>query len=234
MVSPLKRSRTIAEYLALRFIAVQRLVLGLALLCAGSFWLAAQAASVPQAQLAWTQLTPMQKAALAPLEAEWPHFDADGKRKWLNIASRYSAMSPEQRTTLHHRMVEWVHMSPQQRRQARENFIATSKAPLDSRKLAWERYQKLPEAEKRELAREAKRPPHAPGHVGRYEAEQRLKRQKSLLQPTAAQPNGAATPAVTVPASTAPAKLAPTAKPASAAADLTTSDLVPVPANPKP
>jgi hypothetical protein len=237
MARPLKRSRTIAGFLALRFITVQRFALGLALLCAGSFWLAAQAASVPQAQLAWTQLTPMQKAALAPLEAEWPHFGADGKRKWLNIASRYSAMSPEQRITLHHRMVEWVHMSPQQRRQARENFIATSKAPLDSRKQAWERYQKLPEAEKRELAREAKRPPNAPGHVGRYEAEQRLKRQKSLLPPSATRPQGAATPAVIAPAPAAPAapaNLAPATKSASAAADLATPDLTPVPAKPKP
>jgi hypothetical protein len=234
MVSPPKRSRTIAGFLALRFVAVQRFVLGLALLCAGSFWLAAQAANVPQAQLAWTQLTPMQKAALAPLEAEWPHFGADGKRKWLNIASRYSAMSPEQRITLHHRMVEWVRMSPQQRRQARENFIATSKAPLDSRKQAWERYQKLPEAEKRELAREAKRPPHAPGHVGRYEAEQRLKRQKLLLQPTTTRPQQTATPAAITPAPTAPANLAPTAGSASAATDLEPSNQAPAPANSKP
>jgi Protein of unknown function (DUF3106). len=229
-----KRRLTPAGFVALRLVAVQRFVLGLTLLCAGGFWLAAQAADVPHAQLAWTQLTPMQKAALAPLEAEWPHFGADRKRKWLNIASRYSAMSPEQRITLHHRMVEWVHMSPQQRRQARENFLATSKAPLDSRKQAWERYQKLPEAEKRELAREAKRPPHAPGHVGRYEAEQRLKRQNSPLQPTTTRPQGATAPAITAPAATTPANLAPATKPASAAAGLATSNLTPEPPHPKP
>ncbi len=157
------------------------LLLGLALVLASGCWHAAQAANpATNGKPTWQQLTPMQQAALGPLQAEWPHFDADRKRKWLNIAARYSAMSPEQRTTLHQRMVEWVRMSPQQRRQARENFLATGKAPLDSRKQAWERYKKLPEAEKRALAREAKRPPHTPGHVGRYEAEQRLKKSKTL------------------------------------------------------
>ena len=135
----------------------------------------------------WEQLSPMQKEALGPLQAEWLHFDADRKRKWLNIASRYPAMSVPQRATLHRRMAEWVHMTPQQRRLARENFLATGKAPLDTRRKAWERYQKLPEARKHELAREAKSPPHAPGHVGRYETEQRVKR---LRAPIHAAPAG--------------------------------------------
>ena len=130
----------------------------------------------------WEQLSPMQKDALGPLQTEWAHFDADRKRKWLNIASRYPAMSLPQRATLHHRMTEWVHMTPQQRRLARENFLATGKAPLDTRKEAWERYQKLPEARKHELAREAKSPPHAPGHVGRYESEQRVRQQAARLR----------------------------------------------------
>ncbi|WP_051849003.1 DUF3106 domain-containing protein [Thiomonas sp. FB-Cd] len=150
----------------------------------------------------WEQLSPMQKEALGPLQAEWPHFDADRKRKWLNIASRYPAMSVPQRATLHHRMAEWVQMTPQQRRLARENFLATGKAPLDTRKKAWERYQKLPEARKHELAREAKSPPHAPGHVGRYESEQRLKRPAAPLHsaPAGSPQAGKALPNVTVPA----------------------------------
>ncbi|MHB1669705.1 MAG: DUF3106 domain-containing protein [Thiomonas sp.] len=205
----LMRRRLWAGLLARRLMAIRRLLLlGLALLLASGCWLAAQAANTATTgQPTWQQLTPMQQAALGPLQAEWPHFDADRKRKWLNIAARYSAMSPEQRTTLHQRMVEWVHMSPQQRRQARENFLATGKAPLDSRKQAWERYKKLPEAEKRALAREAKRPPHTPGHVGRYEAEQRLKKTKTVSRTVGNPPRPASTPAAV---SVAPPTPAPT------------------------
>lgn len=135
-------------------------------------WINVQAAQPPHTQLSWQQLSPMQKEALAPLQPEWERFNADRKRKWLNIASRYPAMSPAQRATLHHRMTAWVNMTPQQRRMARENFLATGKAPLDSRKEAWERYQKLPDAEKRKLAREAKLPPQAPGSVSHFGAEE--------------------------------------------------------------
>ena len=141
----------------------------------------ADATGPTQSPPSWAQLSPMQKEALGPLQAEWPHFDADGKRKWLNIASRYPAMSLPQRATLHHRMTEWVHMTPQQRRLARENFLATGKAPLNTRKEAWERYQKLPEARKHELAREAKSPPHVPARVGRYQSEHRLRRHPARL-----------------------------------------------------
>ncbi|MBW4049073.1 MAG: DUF3106 domain-containing protein [Proteobacteria bacterium] len=166
----------------------------------------------------WEQLSPMQKEALGPLQAEWPHFDADRKRKWLNIASRYPAMSLPQRATLHRRMAEWVHMTPQQRRLARENFLATGKAPLDTRKQAWERYQKLPEARKHELEREAKSPPHAPGHVGRYESEQRVKRPTAPLRsaPAGSPQARKALPSATTPAPGA-AKPAVAPNPASAA-----------------
>jgi hypothetical protein len=148
-------------------------------------WMRAHAAEPVGAKPAWQQLTPMQKEALGPLQTEWERFNADRKRKWLNIAARYPAMSPQQRATLHRRMSEWVHMTPQQRRLARENFLATGKAPLDSRKEAWERYQKLPEAEKRRLAHEAKSPPKAPGSVSRYVAEEHRRHPKRSHAPAA-------------------------------------------------
>ncbi len=122
------------------------------------------------AQPDWSHLTVMQKQALAPLESEWPRFDANRKRKWLDIAARYPAMSPAQRNVLHRRMAEWIKMTPLQRRLARENYLATGRASLQKRKQAWTHYQQLPEAKKHELAREAKAPPAAPGHVGQYGA----------------------------------------------------------------
>lgn len=115
----------------------------------------------------WQRLTPMQREALAPLKDEWSRFSADRRRKWLNIASRYPAMNPQQRQVLQRRMVEWVHMSPGQRRLARENYLATGRAPLQSRRQAWERYQKLSAQQRRELERQAHKPPHHV-HVVRY------------------------------------------------------------------
>ncbi|MBW8074678.1 DUF3106 domain-containing protein, partial [Metallibacterium scheffleri] len=99
----------------LRRIAALSLVLVLGA-CAGWAWAAAPAAGNAD----WQHLSPMQREALAPLQREWPRFSADRKRKWLNIAARYPAMSPQQRQMLQRRMVEWVHMSPRQRRIARE------------------------------------------------------------------------------------------------------------------
>ena len=162
-------------------------------------WMRAHAAEPIGAKPTWQQLTPMQKEALGPLQPEWERFNADRKRKWLNIAARYPAMSTQQRVTLHRRMSEWVRMTPQQRRLARENFLATGKAPLDSRKQAWERYQKLPEAEKRRLAHEAKSPPKAPGSVSRYVAEEHRKHPKPSHAPAAQASNPGAKPGAAAP-----------------------------------
>lgn len=162
-------------------------------------WMRAHAAESVGAKPTWQQLTPMQKEALGPLQSEWERFNADRKRKWLNIAARYPAMSSQQRATLHRRMSEWVRMTPQQRRLARENFLATGKAPLDSRKQAWERYQKLPEAEKRRLAHEAKSPPKAPGSVSRYVAEEHRKHPKPSHAPAVQASNPGAKPAAAAP-----------------------------------
>ncbi len=116
----------------------------------------------------WQHLSAMQRQALAPLQGEWAGFSADRRRKWLNIASRYSAMSQQQREILQKRMVEWVHMSPGQRRLARENYLATGRAPVQSRRKAWERYQQLSPQQRKALAHEGHKaltPPHVEQYV---------------------------------------------------------------------
>lgn len=116
----------------------------------------------------WKHLSPAQQHILAPLKAEWAEFDHDRKKKWIDIAARYPAMSVEQQQTLQRRMNEWSHLSPEKRRLARENFLSTGKAPLQSRREAWEAYQKLPEAERERLKAEARHPKPHPGQVGKY------------------------------------------------------------------
>ncbi len=116
----------------------------------------------------WSQLSAQQRTALAPLQREWPRFDADRKRKWLDIAARYPAMSAAQRQMLQRRISDWVRMTPQQRRIARANYLATGRASLGKRQRAWQRYQQLPPAQRHALARQAHQPPQAPHRVGQF------------------------------------------------------------------
>lgn len=146
-----------------------RLALGLALACATvGLSLTAGAAWSSEVPPAWSQLTPTQQRILEPLHGDWHTFGPDRKRKWLDIAARYPAMSAAQRQTLQDRMRAWSALPPEKRRLARENFLATGRKPLQSRREAWEQYQKLPEAERRKLKEEALNARHRPGKLDAY------------------------------------------------------------------
>jgi hypothetical protein len=127
----------------------------------------------------WKHLSPAQQHILSPLQADWAEFDHDRKKKWLDIAARYPAMSPEQQQILQRRMNEWAHLSPEKRRLARETFLSTGKAPLQSRREAWEAYKKLPESERKKLKEEARHPKPHPGQVGKY-LQEKQKHDNSL------------------------------------------------------
>ena len=100
----------------------------------------------------WKDLTPMQQQALEPLSPEWDKMDSLRKKKWLDIASRYSAMKPDEQTRVHERMREWIKMTPEQRRQVRQNYARAQKIGPSQKSAQWEEYQQLPEEQKRELA----------------------------------------------------------------------------------
>jgi len=118
-------------------------------------------------------------------------------------------MSPQQQQTLQRRMNEWAHLSPEKRRLARETFLSTGKAPLQSRREAWEAYKKLPEAERERLKEEARHPKPHPGQVGKY------LEQKHVVRPAPAAPAKAASrPAAAAPKP--PATVTPAAASASA------------------
>ena len=102
--------------------------------------------------LAWAHLSDAQHAALAPFAAEWNEFSDERKRKWLKIASRYPKMSADAQKRLHERMAEWVRMTPEQRRVARENYQVSKELPAQARQRAWKAYQQLPEEQKERLA----------------------------------------------------------------------------------
>jgi hypothetical protein len=107
----------------------------------------------------WSDLTPAQQQALAPLSAKWNAVSEAQKRKWLALSENYPKMSGAEQDKLHSRMTEWAALSPQQRTQARLNFAETKQLSPDDKKAKWEAYQALPPEEKRKLAAGASKPP---------------------------------------------------------------------------
>lgn len=126
----------------------------LACLVAGTqVWAQGKAPSgAAQSRPAWTELTPQQREALAPLAGQWDGMSADRKRKWLDIASKYPKLSPDGKAKLHARMVDFAKLTPQQRQTARENFQRAYELPLEQRESLVQEYKDLPPEKKKELS----------------------------------------------------------------------------------
>lgn len=107
------------------------------------------------ARPAWNQLTAQQREALAPLAADWESFDADRKRKWLEIAARYPTLPAESQQRLHQRMAEFARLTPEQKREARDNFKKLYELPVDERQARVQQFQELTPEQKRALAERA-------------------------------------------------------------------------------
>lgn len=113
------------------------------------------------ASTAWSDLTPTQRTALAPLARNWPQLTEGHQRKWIALAENFSRMAPAEQAKLHSRMAEWVALSPQQRTEARLNFGESQQVSPDEKKAKWQAYQALPPEEKRRLATGAATKPPA-------------------------------------------------------------------------
>ena len=104
---------------------------------------------------AWRTLTPAQQRALQPLQGEWDAMDGVRRQRWLQLASRFGAMKPEEQQRMHERMRAWVKLTPAQRELARETYSRTRKIAPDQKAASWESYLQLPDEEKRKLATSA-------------------------------------------------------------------------------
>jgi hypothetical protein len=104
---------------------------------------------------AWHTLSSEQRAALAPLQSDWPAIDPTRKAKWLDLANRYPKMPASEQQRMQARMTEWARMSPQERAQARLNFQQAKQLPEQERQDQWHAYQSLPESERKALASRA-------------------------------------------------------------------------------
>ena len=54
----------------------------------------------------WNKLSHAQQQALQPLAGEWNKLEPLRKQKWLDIASRFASMSPDEQNRVHERMRE--------------------------------------------------------------------------------------------------------------------------------
>lgn len=153
---------------------------------------------------------------LAPLAGEWNNFPELNRRKWLQIAERYEKFSPAEQARLQTRMTEWVKMTPQQRRLARENYQITRSLPAQKKAEAWNKYQQLPEEQKKNLAA-AEKVPRRPGAVSALPSGKRLPAETTRQLHLEKKAPGTASAAARAPAAGTPAAESQAAMPGAAA-----------------
>lgn len=105
-------------------------------------------------QPGWSDLPASQKQILAPLAEDWDQLEDWRRKKWLDIAQRYPTMGATEQARVQRRMREWVKLSPEERKAARELFKNVQKATPEQRealKQMWSEYQALPEEEKKRI-----------------------------------------------------------------------------------
>ena len=161
---------------------------------------AATAAEVERGQV-WASLSVAQQQALLPLKREWHLIDAPRKQKWVEVASRFAALTGEERERIQARMTEWAKMSPSERGRARLQFQETRQLTPSERQAKWQEYQALPDDQRRKLAQTAKTPiPTAttlasPVHVG-AQALPATRRPSAKVDDPTSDPAKAARPAI--------------------------------------
>ncbi|WP_428852513.1 DUF3106 domain-containing protein [Imbroritus primus] len=110
------------------------------------------AQATPGMANAWHTLTPRQQNILYPLRPEWNKLSDLNRSKWLKIAERYPKLKKDQQQRLQERMRDWVALTPQQRRIARENYQISKQLSAEKKAEAWQDYQQLSDEQKRKLA----------------------------------------------------------------------------------
>jgi len=102
-----------------------------------------RASLLPLAQPLWSELSPSQHEVLAPLEEQWNALPRTSKLSWLKLAGRVPRMKPAERAKAEARIREWAALTPEQRRQARNNYRLAQGLDKNERAASWEQYKSL-------------------------------------------------------------------------------------------
>ena len=122
-------------------------------------------------QPSWKELSAEQRGILAPLQGEWDSLEVYRRKKWIGIAQRYPAMSPEEQSRMKRRMIDWVKLTPEQRKAARKTYKSLKQASPEQKAVMpqkWQEYSQLPEDEKNRLQAEAKKRAHPKPVTGKH------------------------------------------------------------------
>jgi Protein of unknown function (DUF3106) len=141
------------------FIAPARRALRGALFCAVLAVCTFAAAQSAPSGAAWASLSAQQRAALAPLQRDWPGIDPSRQSKWLEIAARFPTMPADEQRRVQERMAAWARLTPDERGRARLSFQEAKQLPREERQARWEAYQALSPERREALA--AKPAPNA-------------------------------------------------------------------------
>lgn len=107
----------------------------------------------------WSQLSPQQKAVLAPLAKDWEQMGNIRRRKWLGIADRYPSMNADAQQRIQERMREWADLTPTERTKVRDSYKDFKQLPPEQKqavKQKWEAYSSLPSDEKQRIRESGK------------------------------------------------------------------------------
>ncbi|MCX8567174.1 MAG: Protein of unknown function (DUF3106) [Glomeribacter sp. 1016415] len=129
------------------------------------------------------------------------------------IQSKLNTSPAEAKTRFSKQMHQWLEMTPEQRRIARENYQLSKSLPPEQRQNAWQAYQNLPAGQKEKLSASA-RPRHRstvvsapPSGKTKIEGLQRIPRKRATAPvpstPSALHP---AAPDISIPLATPPDK----------------------------
>lgn len=105
--------------------------------------------------LVWDQLPVQQRTVLAPLRGDWASISPAQQQKWAEIARRFPALPPQERSRVQQRLTEWSRLSPQERGSARFNFQEARQLSPQERQQQWDAYRALPADQRRALAERA-------------------------------------------------------------------------------
>lgn len=164
----------------------------------------------------WETLTTPQKLALYPLAERWALISEAQKRRWLSLATNFSALPPEEQTKFHDRMTDWASLSAQQRNQARLNYAVTNRLARDDKRAQWEAYQALSDDERRTLAATAAPKPKGAATALRPVSPKKLAQVPAATQANPNRPNAPKIPPIIDPSPRVPTPVTPAAAPSAA------------------
>lgn len=91
----------------------------------------------------WQELDAQQRAALAPLQAQWAGIDPDRRDQWLALARRFPSLDAAERSRMQARMADWARLTPDERGSTRLQFNEAQRWTPEERQQRWEAYQSL-------------------------------------------------------------------------------------------